>query len=226
MTFSHSRRLAAEALGTGALVAGVVGSGIMADGLTGDVGLALLANTIATGAILAVLITVLAPVSGAHFNPVVSLVFALRKELRATEALGYVGVQVGGGVLGCFLAHAMFDLPVFQAGTTLRGGSGQWLAEIVATFGLVGTILAAVRFRPQAVGGLVGLYIAAAYWFTSSTSFANPAVTIARALTQSFAGIRPIDVLPFVSMQILGALLALGVFGWVLRENESPRRGA
>lgn len=211
------RRLAAELIGTAMLVATVVGSGVMADKLTDDVALALLGNTLPTGAILVVLITVLGPISGAHFNPVVSMVFALRSEIEAKSVLLlYVGAQIVGGIAGTFLAHAMFDLPILQVATTARSGSGQWIAEAVATFGLVFTILAGLRFKADAVAWLVGLYITAAYWFTASTSFANPAVAIARALTNTFSGIRPVDLPGFIIAEIAGALLASALAGWML----------
>jgi glycerol uptake facilitator-like aquaporin len=212
------RRLAAEALGTGILVATVVGSGIMADRLTDDVALALLGNTLPTGAILVVLISILGPLSGAHFNPAVTLVFSLRREIAASEALAYCAAQVAGGVAGALLAHAMFQLPIWQASTTVRSGGAQWLAEGVAAFGLVFTILAGLRFRSDAIPWLVGLYITAAYWFTASTSFANPAVAIARAFSDTFAGIRPIDVPGFVIAELLGAVLALALASWMLAE--------
>ena len=222
MHIDLTRRLAAEFLGTAILVAAVVGSGIMADRLTEDTALALLGNTLPTGAILVVLITVLGPVSGAHLNPAVSLVFALRGEIGPRAALLYSGGQVSGAIAGALLAHAMFDVPVFQVASTVRTGSGQWLAETVAAFGLVFTILAGVRFRPDAVAWLVGLYLTAAYWFTASTSFANPAVAIARAFTDSFAGIRPIDVPGFIIAEIVGALLAAGFAGWLLAGSPPP----
>ncbi len=224
MRFDLSRRLAAEALGTGALVAAVVGSGIMADALTDDAALALLCNTIATGAILAVLVATLGPVSGAHLNPAVSLVFALNRQLPPRAAAGYVVSQVAGGIAGCLLAHAMFGLPLVDLATSVRSGGGQWLAEAVATFGLVATILAGARFRPDALPWLIGLYITAAYWFTASTSFANPAVTIARSLSDTFSGIRPVDVPGFVLAQLAGALLALAVVGWLV--SPAGRRAA
>lgn len=211
-----SRRLAAELLGTGLLVATVVGSGIMAQRLTGDAALALLANTLPTGAILVVLITILGPVSGAHLNPAVTVVFALRGAIGTREALAYAAVQVTGGILGTLVAHAMFDLPLVSGFGTARSGAGQWFSEAVATFGLVAVILAGLRARAEAVAWLVGLYITAAYWFTASTSFANPAVTLARALTGSFAGIRLMDVPGFVLAQIAGALLALALMTWLL----------
>ncbi|GHA35572.1 glycerol uptake transporter protein [Devosia pacifica] len=215
------RRLCAEALGTGMLVAGVVGSGIMAEQLTGDVALALLANTIATGAILAVLISILGPISGGHFNPAVTLVFALRKELSARDGAAYVLCQVGGGILGTLAAHLMFALPLIQASTHVRSGGAQWFSEVVAAFGLVAVILAGIRFERTAVPWLVGLYITAAYWFTASTSFANPAVAISRALTDTFSGIRPIDVPGFITAQIAGALLALALMSWLLRKPDT-----
>jgi len=220
-----ARRLVAEALGTAVLVAAVIGSGIMADRLTDDVALALLGNTLPTGAILIVLITILGPISGAHFNPAVSLVFALRREISATDALGYCAAQIGGGVLGALLAHAMFELPILQVSSTVRVGGAQWLAEIVAAFGLVFTILAGLRAKPDAIPMLVGLYITAAYWFTASTSFANPAVTIARSLTDTFAGIRPVDVPAFIVAQLLGALLALALANWMLTPKLETSEG-
>ncbi|HEV7718442.1 MAG TPA: MIP/aquaporin family protein [Arsenicitalea sp.] len=214
--FDLSRRLVAEALGTALLVATVVGSGIMAQSLTGDTALALLANTLATGAILVVLITILGPISGAHFNPAVSLVFALKRDLPAREAGLYCLVQIAGGIVGTLLAHAMFALPLIEASTKLRSGGPQWLSESVASFGLVAVILAGVRLQKAAVPWLVGLYITAAYWFTASTSFANPAVAIARSLTDTFSGIRPVDLPGFIVAELLGALLALALMGWLL----------
>ena len=216
MSGDPSRRLAAEFIGTAFLVGTVVGSGIMADALTGDVALALLGNTIPTGAILVVLITVLGPVSGAHFNPAVTLAFALRREIAPGLGGAYVAAQVAGGLLGAMVAHAMFELPILQLSETVRTGPGQWLAEVVATFGLVATILAGIRFRPEAVPWLVGLYITAAYWFTASTSFANPAVAIARAISDTFSGIRPMDVPAFIAAEAVGAVLAVVVMGWLL----------
>lgn len=210
------RRIAAEAFGTAMLVATVVGSGVMADRLSDDVAVSLLGNTFPTGAILVVLIATLGPISGAHFNPAVTLVFALRREIAALAGLAYAAAQVAGGVAGAALAHAMFELPVLQVATTVRTGVGQWLAEAVAAFGLVFTILAGLRFRSDAVAWLVGLYITAAYWFTASTSFANPAVAIARAFSDTFAGIRPADLAGFVAAELLGALLAAGFAGWLL----------
>lgn len=216
--YSLTRRLAAEALGTGFLLATVVGSGIMAEALAGgNVAIALLGNTLPTGAILVVLITMLGPVSGAHLNPAVTAVFALRRELPAHEALFYIAVQIAGGILGVWLAHLMFGLDVIQAAQKVRFGPGQWVAEATATFGLVLTILMTPRANASAVPMAVGLYITAAYWFTASTSFANPAVTIARALSDTFAGIRPADMPAFILAQFLGAVLALALAGWLLR---------
>jgi glycerol uptake facilitator-like aquaporin len=219
-----ARRLTAEALGTLFLVCTVVGSGIMADALSDDDAVALLGNTIPTGAILVVLILVLGPVSGAHFNPAVTLVFALRREIAAGLALAYVAAQVAGGIAGAILAHAMFDLPLIQASTTVRTGGPQWLAEGVATFGLVAVILGGLRARAEAVPWLVGLYITAAYWFTASTSFANPAVAIARGFTDTFSGIRPVDVPAFVVAQCAGAVVAALLMGWLYRRAGAPLR--
>ena len=217
------RRLAAEALGTGLLVATVIGSGIMAARLAGEAGaLALLCNTIPTGAILVVLVAILGPLSGAHLNPAVSAALALRRDLPAGELLPYVLAQIAGGIAGSWLAHGMFDLPLLQASLTLRTGPGQWLGEFTATFGLLLAIFGAVRFNPPAVPWCVGLYITAAYWFTSSTSFANPAVTVARALSDTFAGIRPMDVPGFVLAQLAGALGATLLCGWLYAR---PQRG-
>ena len=219
-----SRRLTAEALGTAMLVATVVGSGIMADRLTNDVALSLLGNTIPTGAILVVLITILGPISGAHFNPAVTMVFALRREIEAKAALLYIIAQIAGGIFGSLTAHAMFELPIIEISATVRTGTGQWIAEAVAAFGLVFTILAGLRFRPDAIPWLVGLYITAAYWFTASTSFANPAVAIARALSNTFAGIRPVDLPGFIIAEFLGALLAMGLASWMLADqNLTPQ---
>jgi glycerol uptake facilitator-like aquaporin len=215
--FDLPRRLVAEALGTALLVATVVGSGIMAESLTRDVALALLGNTLATGAILVVLISILGPISGAHFNPAVTLIFALKRELTPREALLYVAAQVAGGIAGTMLAHAMFALPVWEASLKMRTGGAQWLAESVAAFGLIATILAGIKFNRAAIPWLVGLYITAAYWFTSSTSFANPAVAIARSLTNTFSGIRPLDLPGFIAAEFVGAVLALVLMSWLLR---------
>jgi glycerol uptake facilitator-like aquaporin len=215
--FDLPRRLAAEALGTALLVATVVGSGIMAESLTKDVALALLGNTLPTGAILVVLITILGPISGAHFNPAVSLVFALKRELTPRDALLYVAAQIAGGIAGTVIAHAMFALPLLDASLKMRTGGAQWLAEAVAAFGLIATILAGIRFNRSAVPWLVGLYITAAYWFTASTSFANPAVAIARSMTNTFSGIRPADLPGFIAAETCGAIAALVFMGWLLR---------
>jgi glycerol uptake facilitator-like aquaporin len=215
-SFDLPRRLVAEALGTGLLVATVVGSGIMAESLTKDVALALLGNTLPTGAILVVLVAVLGPISGAHFNPAVTAVFALKRELTPREALLYIAAQIAGGIIGTMTAHAMFALPLWEASQKARTGGAQWLAEGVAAFGLVVTILAGIRFERASVPWLVGLYITAAYWFTSSTSFANPAVAIARSMTNTFSGIRPADLPGFIAAEFCGALAALVLVSWLL----------
>ena len=205
-----SRRLLAEALGTAILVATVAGSGIMAQLLAGgNQAIALLCNTIPTGAILVVIITIFGPISGAHFNPALSLVFAARGEFPWREVVPYIVVQCAGGVAGTVIAHLMFDLPPLMIGTTARSGPSQWLAEMVATFALVLTILGGLRYAAQAIPWLVGLVITAAYWFTSSTSFANPAVTLARGFTTTFAGIAINHVPAFIAAQIVGAFVAL-----------------
>ncbi|MET1412604.1 MIP/aquaporin family protein [Roseibium sp. HPY-6] len=219
--FSLSRRLTAEALGTAMLVGTVVGSGIMADKLSDDVAVSLLGNTIPTGAILVVLITILGPISGAHFNPAVTFVFWLKRQLSVSEGVSYIVAQILGGICGSLIAHVMFELPILQASTTVRTGGGQWVAEVVATFGLLASILAGIRFREAAVPWLVGLYITAAYWFTASTSFANPAVAISRAFTDTFAGIRPIDLPGFIVAEFIGAALALALFSWLLTSEKS-----
>ena len=222
MTYDLNRRLAAEALGTGMLVATVVGSGIMAAKLAGgNIAIALLGNTIPTGAILVVLITAFGPISGAHFNPVVSLVMAIRKELPGWVAGLYTLAQIVGGCVGTFAAHLMFDLPVLQLSTTARSGAAQWFAEFVAAFGFLVTILCCFRFKPDAVPPAVGLYITAAYWFTASTSFANPAVTIARALSDTFAGINPAHVTGFILAQIAGALVGSAFCRWLVVNDRS-----
>lgn len=211
-----ARRIAAEGLGSFFLFACVIGSGIMAQMLSGgNDGVALLANAIATGAILFVLITMLGPISGAHFNPAVTLVVALRRELPWLDAGAYVAAQLAFGILGAWAAHLMFDLPTLQFSAKARTGLGQWTGEFVATFGLVLTILGTVKYRPQAVAASVGLYITAAYWFTSSTSFANPAITMARSLSDTFAGIAPADVPMFIVAQLAGAISAC-IFGRTL----------
>jgi glycerol uptake facilitator-like aquaporin len=226
MSVSLARCLAAEAVGTALLLATVVGSGIMAERLAGgSAALALLCNTLATGAALMALIEMLGTVSGAHFNPAVSLVFAMGRELTATRALQYAASQLAGAVAGVALAHAMFGEALVEFSTKARSGPAQWLSEAVATFGLVGAILATRRSRPAAVPYVVGLYISAAYWFTASTSFANPAVAIARSLTDTFSGIRPIDVPAFVVAEIAGAVSAAVFFGWLLQLAARPQRG-
>jgi glycerol uptake facilitator-like aquaporin len=220
-----ARRLAAEALGTAFLLATVIGSGIMAQKLSGgNVALALLGNTLPTGAILVVLILIFAPVSGAHFNPVVSMAFALRKELPWRDAVAYVAVQIVGAIAGVWLAHLMFELPLWQLSSTQRAGTGQWLAEAVATFGLLLTIFGCLRGAASAIPYAVGLYITAAYWFTASTSFANPAVTIARGLSDTFAGIAPGHVFGFIVAQTLGASIALLFAGWMWRPADPKVR--
>ena len=211
-----ARRLLAEGLGTGLLVAAVVGSGIMAARLAGGSdALALLCNTIPTAAILVVLVTILGPVSGAHLNPAVSIVFSLRGELAWRELLPYIAAQCAGAIAGVMLAHLMFGLPPLEIGDQGRNGPAQWLSEAVATFALVTAILGGVRFAPNAVPWLVGLTIAAAYWFTASTSFANPAVTLARGFTQTFSGIALADVPAFALFEISGALVAAAVAGFL-----------
>jgi len=216
------RRLFAEWLGTFFLLATVVGSGIMAERLAqGNDALALLGNTIPTGAILVVLILVFGPVSGAHFNPAVTLAFALRREITPGKSVQYVIAQVVGGIAGVFAAHLMFENTLIDPSTTLRTGAGQWLGEFIATFGLVSTILGCLKHRPEAVPYAVGLYITAAYWFTSSTSFANPAVTIARGFTNTFSGIDPGNIAAFIIVQLLAAVAATLIFRWLLEENRS-----
>ncbi len=211
-----ARPLVAEVLGTAFLLATVIGSGIMAERLAGgNAALALLGNTLPTGAILVVLILVFGPVSGAHLNPAVSLVFALRGELPWSALAPYVAAQVFGAVLGMFAAHLMFDVPLLQLATKVRGGGGQWFAEAVATFGLLLAILGCLARTATAVPYAVGLYITAAYWFTASTSFANPAVTIARTLSDTFAGIAPTSAPAFMAAQFAGALLALALARWL-----------
>jgi glycerol uptake facilitator-like aquaporin len=225
IAFDLPRRLVAEALGTALLVATVVGSGIMAERLTADIALALLANTLATGAVLVVLITTFKPISGAHFNPAVTLIFALRGELPRREAAPYALAQVAGGMAGTIAAHLMFGLALVEAAGKVRTGGAQWFSEGVATFGLVLVILAGLRFERRAMPWLVGLYITAAYWFTASTSFANPAVAAARSLTDTFSGIRPSDLPGFMVAQIAGALAAAALARWLLRDSSS-RPGA
>jgi glycerol uptake facilitator-like aquaporin len=212
-----AHRLAAEALGTALLLMIVVGSGIMAQRLAGgNDALALMGNTLATGAGLVVLIIMFGPISGAHFNPAVTLAFALRREIGWRPAIGYLAVQIIAGVIGVWIAHAMFGEAIWQVSTKLRDGPGQALAEFVATFGLVGAILASLRFRPDSTPFVVGLYVSSAYWFTASTSFANPAVTIARSLTNTFAGIAPSSAPAFMLAQVAGSIAAVVLFGWLL----------
>jgi glycerol uptake facilitator-like aquaporin len=212
-----SRRLASEAIGTAGLLAVVVGSGIMGESLAGgNVAIALLANALATGAILVVLITALGPLSGAHFNPAVTLAFLLRREIALGEALFYVPAQIFGGIAGMLAAHYMFELPLLQISENVRTGPSQWFSELVATFGLVATILATLRYRPDAVALAVGLFITSGYWFTASTSFANPAVTVARSFTETFSGIAPANAPGFIIAQLAGAAVATFLFGWLL----------
>ena len=222
MTANFSTRLAAEALGTAFLLATVVGSGIMAERLAGgNEALALLGNTIPTGAILAVLILIFGPLSGAHFNPAVTLAFVLRRSFPGREALAYVAAQVAGGLIGMWLAHAMFAEPILQFSTTARTGPPQWLAEVIATFGLALTIFGTLRFRPDAVAYAVGLYITSAYWFTASTSFANPAVTVARAFSDTYSGIAPADAPAFIVAQLVGGALAAAAAAYLFKQQTS-----
>ena len=219
-----SRKLAAEAIGTALLLAAVVGSGIMGARLAdGNIALALLANTLATGAALAVLIAIFGPVSGAHFNPAVTLYFVLRGEIEAGPAIAYVAVQFAGAMAGVLLAHAMFGAAIFEVSHKLRDGPAQWLSEFVAAFGLIATIAGAVRFTPQAAAYLVALYIAAAYWFTASTSFANPAVTVARAMTDSFAGIAPSSAPGFIAAQLAAAFTGFVFCRWMFAGPATAR---
>ncbi|MGV3771104.1 MAG: MIP/aquaporin family protein [Sphingobium phenoxybenzoativorans] len=214
------RRAIAELVGTAMLLAVVVGSGIMGERLAaGNAAIALLGNTLATGAGLVVLIQVFGPISGAHFNPAVTLAFTLRGEADRRSAIAYVMAQLMGAVLGVWVAHAMFAEPILQVSSKLRGGAAQGFSECVATFGLIGTIFGTQRARPEFTPIAVGLFITAAYWFTASTSFANPAVTLARSLSDSFAGIAPVSVPLFMGGQIMGALAGVGFFTWLLRED-------
>jgi glycerol uptake facilitator-like aquaporin len=224
MKSSLAQRIVAEALGTAFLLSAVVGSGIMAANLSGgNAALALLCNTLPTGAILAVLILMFGTVSGAHFNPVVSIAFALRGELTARALLLYIAGQIVGGIAGVWAAHLMFELPLWQISATVRTGPGQWFAEGVATFGLVMTILGCIARTPASVPYAVGLYITSAYWFTASTSFANPAVTIARSLSNTFAGIAPTGVIAFIGAQLLGMLVAVVLAPWLWRQTKLPQ---
>ncbi len=221
MTHSFSQKLGAEFIGTAGLLATVIGSGIMGEALAGgNVAIALLGNTIATGAMLVVLIWVFGPISGAHFNPAVTIAFALRGEISSRDSASYILVQVLGGLVGMIVAHLMFDLSLLQESTKVRTGLGKWAAEGVATFGLVATILGCLRARPDAVAMAVGLYITAGYWFTASTSFANPAVTVARSFTDTFSGIQPGDAPAFIGMQFAGAVLAVLVMRWLWRDAD------
>jgi len=221
--FNLPRRLVAEGLGTALLLAVVIGSGIMGERLAGgNVAIALLGNTLSTGAGLVVLITIFGPISGAHFNPAVTFAFALRREIGWSFALAYIAVQIVGAVAGVWVAHLMFSEPVFQISAKLRDGPHQAFSEFIATFGLLATIFGAVRFRPDFTPVAVGLYITSAYWFTASTSFANPAVTIARSLSNTFAGIAPASAPAFVAAELAGALIAVGLFGWLLKEDQAP----
>jgi glycerol uptake facilitator-like aquaporin len=218
---STSRQLAAEAVGTMVLLATVIGSGIMAERLAdGNFAVALLGNTIPTGAILYVLITIFGPVSGAHFNPAVTLAFAIRRQISAYRALMFVTMQVAGGLFGAMLAHLMFEMPLLQLSQNLRTGGAQWLSEFVATLGLLTVIFGGLRWRPDSLPMLVGLYITAAYWFTASTSFANPAVTIARAFTDSFSGIMPAHAPAFILAQLAAACIAPVILGWMFAESD------
>jgi len=215
--FDYTKRLTAEGLGTALLLAIVIGSGIMGERLAGgNTAVALLGNTLATGAGLVVLIGVFGPISGAHFNPVVTLVFALHREITMAAALGYIAVQFAGAILGVWAAHAMFGETILQVSAKLRDGPALAFSEGVATFGLIATILGTVKFKPEFTPVAVGLYITSAYWFTASTSFANPAVTVARSLSNTFAGIAPHSVPLFIVAQLIGALTAAGLFGWLL----------
>lgn len=217
--YSLRRRLAAEALGTAFLVAAVIGSGIMAASLTDDTALALLANTIATAAALVVLITLFGPISGAHFNPAVTWVMALRRDLLWREGLGYVIAQFLGGLAGTLMAHAMFGHALLELSQKTRSDSPQWLSEGIATFGLVVVILGGLRVARGSIAWMVGLYIAAAYWFTASTSFANPAVVVARTLTNTFSGIRPVNAPGFIAAELIGAMAALAFSAWLLKDE-------
>jgi glycerol uptake facilitator-like aquaporin len=218
-----SRRLVAEGLGTAFLLAAIVGSGIMAERLAGgNVAIALLCNSLATGAMLYVLITVLAPISGAHLNPAVTLAFVVSSAIGTATASAYVVCQIIGAVLGTWIAHAMFEVPILEVSATARAAPGLWLAEAVATFGLVLTILGALRWKPEAIPAAVGLYIVSAYWFTASTSFANPAVTVARSLTDTFSGIHPAGAPAFILAQLAGAGVASVFCRWLFGTALTP----
>lgn len=216
-----ARRLVAEFAGTMLLLATVIGSGIMAERLAdGNLAVALLGNTIPTGAILYVLITIFGPVSGAHFNPAVTLAFLLRRDISFPRAAQFMFVQTFGAVCGAMLAHVMFEMPVLQLSQNIRSGPAQWVSEFTATFGLLTVIFGGLRWRPEAIPALVGLYITAAYWFTASTSFANPAVTFARAFTDSFSGILPADAPPFIIAQLAAAVVASFALRWMFAGEE------
>lgn len=218
--FDLPRKLMAEALGTAFLLAIVIGSGIMGERLAGgSVAIALLSNTLATGAGIVVLIAMFGPISGAHFNPAVTLVFTLRRELDTKIAASYIAAQVGGAIVGVWAAHLMFGEPILQVSEKLRDGYAQAFSESIATFGLIAAILSALRFRPEATPFLVGLYITSAYWFTASTSFANPAVTVARCLSDTFAGIAPSSAPAFIIAQIAGAVAAAALCGWLFHQE-------
>lgn len=219
--FDLTRRAIAEGLGTALLVATVVGSGVMAESLTKDVALQLLGNTLATGAILVVLISIFGPLSGAHFNPAVTIAFTYMGNFKPSDCFPYLIAQVMGGITGALVAHAMFDLSLVAFSTKIRTGLPQWFAEAIATFGLLATILGGIRFNAIAIPWLVGLYITAAYWFTASTSFANPAVAIARSFSNTFSGIRPLDLPGFICAQLIGAALAVVVFRWLLDTQQN-----
>lgn len=222
--FGTTRKLVAEFLGTAFLLATVIGSGIMAETLSpSNTGVALLGNTVPTGAILMVLILIFGPISGAHFNPAVTIAFLIRREITPGLAMTFIGVQIVAALTGAVIAHIMFEAPLLEASSRIRTGPAQWISEIVATFGLLATIFGCVRFRVSAVPYAVGLYITAAYWFTSSTSFANPAVTIARSFTDTFSGIRPVDMPAFIAAQLIGAVLATIVFGWLLKPPKETK---
>ena len=217
---SDARKLVAEFGGTMVLLATVIGSGIMAERLAdGNLAIALLGNTIPTGAILYVLITVFGPVSGAHFNPAVTMAFLLRRDITFKQAAHFMFVQVAGAICGAMLAHFMFEMPLLQLSQNIRTGPAQWGSEFVATFGLLTVIFGGLRWRPEAVPALVGFYITAAYWFTASTSFANPAVTIARSFTDSFSGILPADVAAFILAQMVAAIVAVRLLGWLFARD-------
>ena len=223
--YSASQRLAAEALGSALLLAAVVGSGIMGERLAGgNVAIALIANTAATGAMLFVLITMFGPVSGAHFNPAVSVVATLQRNITWSVCAAYVAAQVAGALIGVAAAHAMFEMPIVQVSLRPRSGTAQLFSEFIATFGLITCILATVRFAPSRTAAAVAVYITAAYWFTASTSFANPAVTLARSVTDTFAGIRPIDAPAFIVAQLGGALAAMLVVSWLLSPRDRAAR--